>query len=219
MGGRKGIEHPINRTNGLQSNGAPRFSPSKAFAASHLTRGEIEKLDTERVPRSQQLVVCRVDMYRCQFLEVLELADYPPGWPFVFMYAEDEINGVGRRKETKNQETAVSKKERHYIAPYFEDLRIIACSNGVFYLLSVFHHIKPSENCPPNPPWADTAGLADEAPDAPLNGTASCTALDRLVKSRPSSSSAPAEGSACAPTEGIAAASHSRKHLGGMTGG
>lgn len=61
-------------------NGPQRRSLSKLFTAFYLARGEIEQLHTEGVPRSQQLVVCGVYMYRCQFLEVLELVDYPPGW-------------------------------------------------------------------------------------------------------------------------------------------
>lgn len=77
------------------------------------------------------------------------------------------------------------------------------------------HRFEPSENWQSIPPWVDTAGLVEEAPDVPLNGTASCTAFDRLVKSRPCSSSASAAASARAPTEGIVAASHSRKQLRG----
>lgn len=76
--------------------------------------------------------------------------------------------------------------------------------------LIVPHIFQPSENRLSIPPGAGTAGLAEEAPVVPPNGTASCTAFDRLVKSRPS-----AAVSSRAPAEGIAAASHSRKHLKG----
>lgn len=80
--------------------GAAGLSLSNHSPASHLTRGEIEQLHTIRVPRSQQLVVSGVDMYRRQFLEVLELVDYPPRWLFAYV-GWDGMNGVGRRQKTK----------------------------------------------------------------------------------------------------------------------